>query len=49
MYESYCNEQLKQIIFDTKEYPNAREISVSNTDCRLMEIELIKRGVRYVY
>ena len=47
MYESYCNEQLKQIIFDTKEYPGVFEIAVVKNSCRLMEIELIKRGVDY--
>ena len=47
MYESYCDEQLKQIISDSKEYPGVWEIAVERTSCRLMEIELDKRGVKY--
>ena len=46
-FESYCDEQLQQIISDSKEYPGVWEIAVEKTTCRLMEIELIKRGVKY--
>ena len=47
MYESYCDEQLQQIIFDSHEYPGVWEIAVVETSCRLMEIELENRGVKY--
>ena len=42
-FDNYCTEQLKQNIQDTIDYPDAGEIAVSATTCRLMVIELIKR------
>ena len=35
---------LKQIIQDTLDFPGVFEIAVTQTTCRLMQIELNKRG-----
>ena len=43
-FNTYCTEQLKQIVADSHDYPGVWEIAVEATTCRLMEIELIKRG-----
>lgn len=40
---NYATEQLKQIIQDSIDYPEAGEIAVTATTRRLMEIELIER------
>ena len=35
---------LKQIVQDTLDFPGVFEIAVTQTTCRLMQIELNKRG-----
>jgi hypothetical protein len=47
-FTNYCTEQLKQIVADSHDYPDAGEIAVHATTRRLMEIELQQRNKNFI-